>query len=452
LGGNATSGNATDNYNIINSITSSSSLTGANLQTQTDNVTGGNGNIILDLLDLLNPALSSTATTVPDVASNLSNNTTINNDINLTALTGNASVEYNQQGGNATSGNALTEATVINMINSLLSDNQSFSDVLNLYGNLQGNILIPQSLLDELLSSPTTTTSGGNPPNGSTTDTNSNNVAINNLITLLAESGSATDSNNMVGGSATTGTATTNENVDNLINNQITGGNVLIIFVNVIGSWNGSLVGAPAGDTVVVLGSGITQDSVTPASTTSNILASNTETINNDINLTSISGNATVSNNRFGGNATSGNATADLNLVNILGSYIDLSGWLGILTINVYGNWDGNVAILPTATTTSTTSPSGGSSGNPQSNTSMYVVYFSNASTLPEQSSQPAFTASAEPVTAPATAATSSADHLKGGPTGSSFSGYIIPVVLLFVGMAIMIIEQVWESAVKRSK
>jgi hypothetical protein len=77
----------------------------------------------------------------------------------------------------------------------------------------------------------------------------------------------------------------------------------------------------------------------------SDINVSNNSVINNYINLTSLSGNAIVSHNRLAGNATSGDANATADIVNITGDQIDLSGWLGILIINVYGSWEGSLVL-----------------------------------------------------------------------------------------------------------
>src|SRR5206468_1987958 len=77
----------------------------------------------------------------------------IANNLDLNALSGNATVSQNTTGGNATSGNAEAVANVVNMLNSYIGAKQSFVGVVNVFGNLSGNILMPQEFLDQLIAS-----------------------------------------------------------------------------------------------------------------------------------------------------------------------------------------------------------------------------------------------------------------------------------------------------------
>jgi hypothetical protein len=349
VGGNATTGNAGDTATLINTVASSSNLSSGSLQTFTYNINGThNGDILINPSNLLTANSSNDTTPNPcptPTTDTAVNNTTINNLVNLLATSGNATVSNNAVGGNATSGDATTEADIINLIEALISDKQSFLGVVNVNGNLNGNLLLPAGVIDSLLT-PTQGTAAGN-------TTATNNINVNNQVNLTAASGTAAVTGNGVGGNATSGDATTILNTCNLINSNIVGGNVLLVFVNVMGNWYGLLLNAPAGTTNAALGGGISQDVSVPAS---QLTAINNETINNTVNLTSITGNATVMNNGIGGNATTGHASVVADIVNILGSQINLSGWLGVLVINVYGTWNGNLAIQTAPTTPTHTS------------------------------------------------------------------------------------------------
>lgn len=376
-GGNATSGDASGVTTLLNAIASSSDLNGG-LQTFTLNINGTkNGNILLDPSALL--TLAGSNNQLGNLQLNTQNNSTINNTVNLSASSGNAAVSNNGHAGNATSGNAATEADIVNLIESLISDQKAFLGVININGRLNGNILIPASVIDQLLKA-----------NGAGTDPNSNvvaanNLAVNNNVNLSAQSGDASVTGNDHGGNTTSGDATTKLNIYNLINSQIVGGNVLLVFVNVMGSWYGVLMNAPAGTTSAALGGGITQNNMGgDASVPANqVFGTNNETINNNVTLTSQSGNATVSGNHRGGNATTGNASAVADIVNILGSQISLSGWLGILVINVFGTWNGSLSVQQVAsvphpgTHHGGSHHSGGSSGGKG-----YAYYINYASTF----------------------------------------------------------------------
>ena len=349
-GGNAATGNAGAGTTLINTIASSSNLNSGTLQTFNYNIDGTqNGNVVINPNDILSSANTTSPTTpancAPTGTTTADNNATINNLVTLLAQSGDAKVSDNGVGGDATSGNATTEANIINTIQGLVSDKGAFLGVINVNGDLNGNIELPASVINALLTPTTGETTG------STTATN--NDTINNNVTLTAISGNAAVINNGAAGTAISGNAETILQDCNLINSNISGGNLLLVFVNVMGHWYGALLSEPTGDTTATLGGGITQDTVSPSQQTT---ATNNSTITNDVNLTSITGNASIANNGVGGNATTGNATAIADITNILGSQINLTGWLGILVINVFGTWDGSLVIQPTGTTTPTIS------------------------------------------------------------------------------------------------
>ncbi|MFI5270518.1 MAG: beta strand repeat-containing protein [Candidatus Saccharimonadales bacterium] len=334
-GGNATTGGSDSSTTLINTIQSADNPNSGAVQSFYDTITGGqNGNVTIDpamLQSIINANLGS------NVPQNVFNNGTINNDVILSANSGNATVSNNGVGGNATTGNATTDANIINFINTSITDQQTFIGIINILGSLNGNIIIPQSLLDSLQFQ--NSQSQGNSLQVT------NNYQINNDIALTAQSGQASVINNGVGGNATSGNASTSLQQYNLINSQIGGGNLLLVFVNVLGTWNGYLFNNPQGTTSAIIGSGIQNASINPTFAGT---ITNTDTINNNLSLTSVTGDALVANNGIGGNATSGNAYSEANIVNILGSQVNLSGWFGILFINVFGSWNGSVlAVAP---------------------------------------------------------------------------------------------------------
>jgi hypothetical protein len=344
-GGSALSGNAAAVANLINMLQSTTNLQGGSLATFTSNIYGNvQGDMYLDPSQLSSASSIGTggSNTNSDVAINNQANGQINNNINLAANSGNAGVTSNTTAGNATSGNADAVANIVNVINSIIGSGQSFVGNINIYGNLDGDILMPPSVLDSLLAS-------NSAPNVSTTVNSDNTVtanftdnsAINNNVSLGASSGNATVSNNSHAGNATTGTAGTNLTLLNLTGRQIIGNDCLLVFVNVLGNWVGMIVNAPSGSTSAALGGGITNNSTLNAdvnSTTNN-------GINNNVKANAKSGDADVSDNTTAGNATSGNATASANILNVINSDLSLANWLGILFINVFGSWNGSFGV-----------------------------------------------------------------------------------------------------------
>ena len=365
-GGNATSGNATDIANIINLLQSTTDLQGG-LTTFSFDVPTTVGDITIDPGQLpSNSGLSSSSQpTNSNVTINSQASGQINNVINLGATSGDATVSQNTTAGNAATGSAQTIANIMNIINSIIASGKSFVGTINIQGDFNGDILLPQDTLNNLL---TANTSGPNSPttggaNNTLNATLTDNTGITNTLNLSAASGSANVTNNTTGGNATTGSATTNITLLNLTGKQVIGSDALLVFVNVMGSWVGMIVNAPAGATSAALCNCSTAGPNSPISgsqnTNTNVSSTTNNSINNNVTLASLSGNALVSNNTTGGNATSGNATAGANILNLSNSSLSLANWFGILFINVFGNWTGSFGIntsagdLPTSSSTS---------------------------------------------------------------------------------------------------
>ncbi len=115
--GNATSGDAQSIANIVNMLQSSSNALSGNTVTFVANINGNvNGNLLIDpsTLGSVQPASDPTGTT-NNLTLNNSTDAAINNNINVGADSGNATVADNTNAGNATSGSATAIANVVNL-------------------------------------------------------------------------------------------------------------------------------------------------------------------------------------------------------------------------------------------------------------------------------------------------------------------------------------------------
>ncbi len=347
--GNAASGNASATETVMNMINSSVVSGAGGVANFVADVTGNvYGDIMLYpmmLMAMLSQAVQNpTSTNQQSVNSavNVDTNNKITNDINLNATSGGATVAGNTKAGNATTGTANAVADVMNIINSIVAANQSFIGTINIYGDLNGDILIAPDFIPQLLAS----NNGSTVSN--TTDASLNvklndNQSIANNINLGAASGSATVAGNTKAGNATTGTADTNLVILNLTGHEVVASNSMLVFVNVLGKWIGVIVDAPAGATAAAIGSGVDQNNTTNIDST---VSAQTDTqITNNITLAAQSGDAAVTRNTSAGNAISGNATASANILNMSQSSFGLSGWFGVLFINVFGSWLGSFGI-----------------------------------------------------------------------------------------------------------
>lgn len=340
LAGNALSGDAKSIATIFNLLQSTWNL-GLIGNTFTAFTQSIFGNFFGDLV--LNPGQPSTsglAVTPTDITVNATSNTVIDNTITLEAISGDSTVSQNTQAGDATTGSATAIANIINAINSSIVAGNSFVGMLNIYGSLNGDILLPTDFISSLLASNTLgSLDTSNISNAEILGNFNNTSTTTNTVNASAISGDATVDKNTSAGNATTGDAETNITLLNLTGRQVIGENAMLVFVNVLGKWVGTIVDAPVGTTSALLGDGITSDSTLTLNTTAN------QTINNTINASATSGDALVSQNTSAGDATSGDARTAVNILNMNSSQFALTNWFGILFINVFDTWTGSFGI-----------------------------------------------------------------------------------------------------------
>lgn len=438
--GDAITGDASSEETALNSLQSSTS---APITTFVANIDGDvQGNLIVDPSQLQPASGDQTLNTTNNLTVNSQNTGQINNDVTLDANSGNATVADNTSAGSATSGNAEAIANVVNMIDSVISSGQSFIGVININGNLTGDILMPQNFLNSLIASnaPSTTVDISNSVANSLGIKTTNNETINNNVASNATSGNAKVSNNTSAGTATTGNASTAVTIFNLTGNEIIGTNCLLVFVNVSGTWVGVILNTPAGVTAAALG-GDTTESTT---NNTNIDATNNDSITNNVNVAAESGNATVAGNTEAGDATSGNAETAVNFLNLDNTQFDLTGWFGILFINVFGSWIGNFGVYTPPDPSTTTSASSTSttphvfSFVPKSNTAT-----GSGNTIDSSIANAQLTSAVSHVLGDSTVS----DHGHGIPTPAkdptvNDQFQIVGIILVAVGLSVIGIER----------
>jgi hypothetical protein len=338
--GGALTGDASALANVLNLLQSSWFGQSGDIASFISNI---DGNVYGDLLIDPNALPYALGSNNSNIDVNVANNGAINNDINLAAKTGNATVNSNTLAGNATTGNAKAMANVINMINSAIHSGKSFLGMVNINGSLDGDILLPKGVLDALIASTgpnSNNTIGGNSNNNLSVDSNASRTISNNIKTDTS-TGNAKVDNNTSAGSATTGQSGTNVNSMNVVGQNVKAKNGLLVFVNVLGKWVGLVVG-PANATINNTGPNSNNTIGGNSNNSVSVNANENSLINNNINLSAQSGDAAVTNNTQAGSAKSGNADATVNLLNVIGSNIDVTDWFGVLFINVFGSWFGN--------------------------------------------------------------------------------------------------------------
>jgi len=362
-GGSAGSGDAQSVANVANLLQTTSNVFGPDTAVFTADINGTvNGDFLFDPSAILASGSNSNNSTSNSLQVNTAAaNTTdasINNNIDVGATSGNATVAGNTSGGNATSGNADAVVNLMNLINSTVAAGQSFVGTININGDLNGDILLPQDVLDQLLASAGPSSNNSATTNLSSTATVNNNVteSATNNIHSTATSGTASVTGNTSAGSATSGNSGTNVTLLNLTGSNTVGKNDLLVFVNVLGTWVGMIMNAPSGSTAAEIGGGITDTGPSSNNVTANNLASSSSVdnnvnlgITNNVNVHAQSGDATVAHNTSGGNAQTGDANTAVNILNLMGSNLNLSNWFGVLFINVFGMWNGSFGVNTSA-------------------------------------------------------------------------------------------------------
>jgi hypothetical protein len=307
------------------------------------------------------------------------------NNVKAGALSGNADASGNTAAGNVSSGNAVAEVNIINMINSMIASGNSFFGILNIFGNFNGDILFPKGFLD--------TATGSSPVGGQgsvslagtgpgsvnqaglsssvagTISSASVGGANNNITTAAASGGVNADSNTSVG-SLRSGTASTTQSLFNLSNTAIFGDNAVLVLVNVLGHWVGKIMNIPGSATQSALltgaatvgvndtGVGSSNDAQVARNTTADINTQSTGTITNNVNVNAVSGDASAHRNTSVGDISSGDAKAASSVANIFNSVLNVKHWFGVLVINVFGDWLGDVNDNSPAGTVQSDAPS----------------------------------------------------------------------------------------------
>lgn len=367
----------------------------ANVSVSEFNVMGNqNGNLVLDFSK--NCVLSCTASSSSTNSGNgsgsnnnssiqntLQNNSfqgntaTVGNNLILSADSGHNNSSYNTGGDSAIkTGDANVSGSALTLANNNLAG-QVILGVVNIFGNLAGDIVLPDNLVlpgcTNFCSGTTAVTNASNGADSSnsasvknTSDNNlsqTNNVDITNNLNLSSTTGNNQTSENTSGDSnIQTGTSNIVSKVLNISNLNISSGDIWLVLVNNAGQWVGQILGAPADAIAAVSSGGISispdgsisvgnsqngtgsqNNSSVNQSDSSQISQNNNTKLVNNINLSASTGGNVADYNTGGNSAiTTGDANVLLNLINLVNNNVAVKGRLIITVVNVFGSWMGN--------------------------------------------------------------------------------------------------------------
>ncbi len=324
-------GNATSATTIVNDVNTNSINSTVINQTLNIFVTQNGGIDLSDPFTIASNVISAhPEDSVINVSvTNVNNYAYVTNDIASAAITGQNLINTPSQSATINTGDAFSAISLLNKVNFTVINSQIHLVTINIFGNLSGNIILPD-------------------PNASTNcsgcgvDMNINNTAqVSNNLNSTADTG---DNSIIATGSASiaTGNAQSSVNSLNLINTNVLGTNAEILFINNFGTWNGNFIGW-GNFNPTLGGASLVFYNFSPNQNTSGsgqINLSNTAFVQNNVSSLALSGDNSITGNDS--SISTGNSFSAISLMNFINTnFINSFGFFGF--INIFGNWTGNI-------------------------------------------------------------------------------------------------------------
>lgn len=275
----------------------------------------------------------------------------IENDVLLEAITGlNAATGTSAS---VTTGDAFAAANLLNVANANIIDSNYLLLALNALGSLDGDLVLPNAdLFMDFFARPNGVNQVEDAEDATLNADNLNNATTTNDIHAVAESGLNQATTTLAEAVIQTGEASAESNIVNEINKNLFGGDSLYVMIRIHGSWNGHLFGLPDGLAWTRTADGVliySEDAeIAPSqivaldvdSYTANFTNQNDITIDNDVDMLSLSGENTL---QAGvGAIGTGDAYAGANVMNIANTNVIGRNWV-MATMNIFGDINGDI-------------------------------------------------------------------------------------------------------------
>jgi uncharacterized repeat protein (TIGR01451 family) len=259
------------------------------------------------------------------------------------------------------------------MANTNLIGNCFYFGVINLFGKFTGDIILPYEM-DILHNGGNTNTSNspslvntGDNVDATTSATvnnilaakNNNNASVSTVINTNANTGNNTLSDTInfgEGGEIITGKSNVVTNMLDMVNTNIVGGRFIVIQINRLSEWVGSVVGRletyivepkylllyQKGDQTINNGDDVNVASQQELLSMLSVANDNTATVENTLNLNANTGDNTAG--RFNASIKSGNADIHADVFNMINTNIIGNNWMYVM-INIFDKFNGNVVL-----------------------------------------------------------------------------------------------------------
>lgn len=387
---NTGSGNVgTGNAGVgVQQVTADNLYTGGSSGEISHNVTAGShdgdyvitfdpesGEFVVDSFRSTNAVTGADSNNTANVTSNretlleVQNDGTIDNTVNAAAISGQNDATQNTGNASITTGDANVAATLLNFLNANVVDGTLWLEVADIFGDLNGNIVIPSEVISylerrqrELMIAAANNETGAGSTNSldidvTNTDTTriENDADVTNDVIVDAITGQNTATQNTGGSTIATGDVDVTANTVTLANMNVVDGNLGLIIVNALNRWLGFLLGSdgswtPIGNNYSTIvdaannqtGAGSTNAAHVDVTNTDTTSINNDASVTNTLNLAAITGQNTANQNTGNASIRTGDAHVNATVVNVVNTNVIRGGFF-VTVINVFGNWLGNL-------------------------------------------------------------------------------------------------------------
>jgi hypothetical protein len=337
--GSISSGDSSVILNLETNVNSTAvSLSDEPVNYETTNILGNStGDILLGERNTEN-----TTSSFPPAFNNLIisnvNDTIVENHINI--LTNTGENEANLNGGNGTvlTGSANVIVNILNQANvNFIVRGGGYIGIVNVTGDLVGNILLPEGLF--------TAKDSDNFENECYVCQNpnrlwaftKNNGIVTNFISISSNTGENSASGNGGNGNITAGDTNEKVAVLNFGNQNVVGSNILLFFINVLGTWNGQ---NKIDESALILGGENENDCCVGGG--ENVSLQNNFLSTNDVQISTNTGRNSAIGNGGDGIIQTGNSNVLVNVLNFYNLNISADK-LFLVIVNVLGDWTGDI-------------------------------------------------------------------------------------------------------------
>jgi uncharacterized repeat protein (TIGR01451 family) len=290
----------------------------------------------------------------------------LENDVDVTAASGGN--EANGNGGKAKveTGEAIALANVLNFVNLNIVGSKFFLGVVNVFGDFNGNLILPRP--DWFFDTTSTAVNEGIELENQSQDlpgngifANQNEAEIQGQVNTFSETGTNEANDNSADSAIETGNANSQSNVFSLLNTNIMRNNWFFLVVNSLGLRSGKILGWMAPNSIQNgedESLGVYQLGLDSSSSNNNeegayrgmFSNSNSAHVDNDVNVSALTGQNQTNGNLGSSEINTGNATSLANVFDLVNLNIWGSRWfMGV--VNILGDWQGNTVFAYPDTT-----------------------------------------------------------------------------------------------------